>query len=152
MKKYLLPFIMISFFLSACSDLDEAKNELPFKEISFTQLCGWCANGQLIQIKKNGDIKYVKTFPCDPDSNIEIERTLTAEEIDNIKETFNMDDFLAIDLDQCGECYDGCDDTLILKGLDDENHSIRYDRLDEYQELNTIMDFIETLNTIRSTF
>ena len=138
---------------SSCSDsVDEMKNSVSYDEISFTFKCGWCVSGKSIVVSKDNKVKYYQTFPCTPEDNIEKERPLTEEEVKGINDIFNMESLLAINLDQCGECYDGCDETLIIKRTNEEDHLIRYDQFDEYDELLEIESLIQTILKIRNSF
>lgn len=153
MYKSISAIALLIFMLSSCSDnTEESKIEMPFEKISFNLLCGWCAGEKNIEIDKDAKIAYEKTFPCDPESNIKEERTLTEEEAQALIAVYELEPLLSIDLNQCGECYDGCDDTLIIEGSNGENHSIRYDQFDSYEELETIRPFIESLQALRDSF
>ncbi|MDF1694317.1 MAG: hypothetical protein P1U56_00705 [Saprospiraceae bacterium] len=153
MNRFASAIILFVFIIASCSDNSEGeRNDLPFKSITFRQVCGWCVAGQNIAITEDQMVRYTKSFPCTPEDNIEKERALSETEIQEINETFNLETLLSIDLNQCGECYDGCDDTITFEGLDGENHSIKYDQFDNYPELEEIKSFVVTLETIRSSF
>ena len=140
-------------FASSCSnEAEEELKNLPFESISFSQLCGWCVAGHSITIENDETVKFSQTFPCKPEDNIEKSRPLTEDEVQSIIEVFQLEAIESIDLDQCGECYDGCDDTLVFEKSDESNHLIRYDQFDKYDELVKIKDLVETLQKIRDSF
>jgi len=136
---------------SSCGTEEEElpKGALPFESLTFSLSCGWCIGNHSIEIKDDTNIDY---YYRNCSEEFESNRTLTEDEIQKIKDFFVLEDILNISLDQCGECYDGCDDTIILKGLNGENHTIRYDQFDDYDELIQISRLIETLLEIRLSF
>jgi len=139
---------------SSCSDQEESSNQvLAFETITFSSNCGWCTEGEEIIITKELEVEYFKSFPCSPENNIKKERSLTEEEIQRLNEVFELEKILAIELDQCGQCYDGCDDTLSVIGTEGESQTIRYDKeFDEFAELQEIEPLIETILEIRNSF
>jgi len=155
MKRITISFLLIAFMFSSCSEnieIEEERNVLPFETISFNQVCGWCLGRQSLSITEDQMVKYLQNFPCGEEDNVKADRMLTEKEIQELNETFDLENFLSIKFDQCGECYDGCDDTIILEGLEGENHTIRYDSFDKYEELQGIKPFVETLLKIRNSF
>jgi len=139
---------------SSCSDQEVNSNQVStFETITFSSNCGWCTEGEEIIITKEQKVEYSKSFPCSPEDNINKERSLTEEEIQRLNEVFELDKILAIELDQCGQCYDGCDDTLSVIGTEGESQIIRYDKeFDEFAELQEIGLLIETILKIRNSF
>ena len=139
---------------SSCSDQEESSNQVSaFETITFSSNCGWCTEGEEIIITKELEVEYFKSFPCSPENNIKKERSLTEEEIQRLNEVFELEKILAIELDQCGQCYDGCDDTLSVIGTEGESQTIRYDKeFDEFAELQEIEPLIETILEIRNSF
>lgn len=154
MVRFIITSIVFSLMLTACSSEDDVdlKNILPLESISFEGRCGWCAGGVSIIITKDKKVKYLKSSPCSPEDNVEKERLLTEEEIQGLNEVFELETFLAIDLDQCGKCYDGCDETIKVEGSKGENHFIRYDHFNRYSVLLEIDDLIEAVSEIRNSF
>jgi hypothetical protein len=148
----IIAFVALILAASCSENMNEDINVLPFASITFTQNCGWCQYGESILISQNQKVEYLRAFPCTPENNIKKERLLTTEELQSIHKAFDLETLLSIDLDHCGACYDGCDDTFIIKGLSSENHEFRYDQMDQYVELNKIEALLEILLTIRGSF
>ena len=153
MIKYTITILFfIILFLSSCSDnIDDNKTDLPFEKMEYALTCGWCLIDLSIEIAKDGNVTYTETIPCPLQINSR-ERTLTDEEKQDIKNAFDLETILNIELDECGACVDGCDDTIILKSSDGTEQFIRYDNFSAYSELEEIKELVEVLSEVRSSF
>ena len=153
MIKYSIATLLFTvFFLTSCSDdLYVDNTVLPFEKIEYTRTCGWCVGQIDIEITKDRKVNFTRTTPCPLQIN-NLERSLTDEEFQSIKNVFDLENVLNVELDDCGACLDGCDETIILNSSYGHEHFIRYKHLSLYSELDEIEGLVNVLEEIRNSF
>lgn len=151
MKK-LFYFLSFMILFTACHKDDDAfdfsKKEL---EITSGYVCGWCAGADSI-VMVNDVYKYNAFNPCAGEAinNQEKTGTVQAEQWNELVQLLDFDDFLAIDINTCHVCADGCDYWVRIR-QGNETHEIRYGSLqDDSLTLAPVWPFLEKLDSLKN--
>ncbi len=121
------------------------KDEL---QISISTAGGWCSGSDSMTISKNKSV-YVYRTTCKSDAKI-INSTTSISDWNELTNLLDSDRFKSVNLNSCGICYDGIDETVSIKS-GAFYHSIRYDNLND-AKLNVIRPFIDQLRIIRDNY
>ena len=152
MKKYFLLLTAISLLFNACEKKDTDNEVLeidyPGMIIKSGYTCGWCVGGDsLILTGESG--QYYYGSPC-YEGYYDTTFSVDANTWKELNDLLDLDKFLAIDINKCYMCADGCDYWLSIE-YDTISHYIRYGYPDS-AVVAPIQPFIDKLNEIQSRF
>lgn len=116
-------------------------------QIRISSAGGWCSGSDSLTLSKDQAV-YVFRTTCQSDEKTISENT-DPTEWNALVDVSNAEKFNAINLDACGVCYDGSDETITIRDKDIA-HTIRYDKLDD-SRLDAIRPFINKLRLIRDS-
>ncbi|HKJ78903.1 MAG TPA: hypothetical protein VKA10_05185 [Prolixibacteraceae bacterium] len=108
----------------SCAEENPEISETYF--IEFGSECGWCAGMEYIKITEQ-KIVYTRTIPCGEEKGTQTESEIISEaDWQELQNSFDYDQFLTLDYDECNVCADGCDEILRITRAG-ETHQLRYD-------------------------
>ncbi|HRN49034.1 MAG TPA: hypothetical protein PK110_05325 [Niabella sp.] len=154
MRFLFLPFLLAFIFIaiSSCQKNANSWNVNPDIDkinISIKSAAGWCAPGDSLFInKKKTDYTY---FPssCSDEGKLTTNNTNATQWAELIA-LLDIEKFKEIDLDECGVCFDGVDERIIIS-QGKFSHSIKFYNLNN-EKLKPMKDFIYKLYEIRAGF
>jgi len=147
MNKFLVIWGLLSTIVLSC----EKDNPVNYAElydrliIKYGTTCGWCGGADTLFISENVTV-YKFYNPC-YDNDYQKNETTSKDEWNDLLATFNLEDFLEIDINTCYYCADGCDDWIYVQN-DTVSHQIRYGFRDS-TEIKTIRPFVDKLESQR---
>ena len=116
----LICFLLFSF--SCTNDLEEAFNKSNF-ELTYISACGWCSGSYELNIINNkASFQYHAVCDNVPRNS---KKELTNQEIEELNLNSLFDEIKVLNIDKCGICYDGCDETITIS-KDNKEYSIRF--------------------------
>lgn len=144
-KHFYITNTLVLFFLliaNSCTKESNYEKKNPNFDFTYTSACGWCAGSYELRIVNN-----LATFEyhavCDNQPRT-FERELTNKEIEDL----NLSDLYAeiklLNIDNCGVCYDGCDEKLQFN----EGENEYFIRFTNDKEVTQLVDYIETIRNI----
>jgi len=136
--------VVLSLLLAAACETENVYNE--DIQISFGTICGWCAGGDSLVLKK-AIVTYEYNSPCDTNDYTK-DSVLSAKEWNDIVALVDMEKFKAITINTCAVCADGCD-TWLLINSGNESHRISYTDADS-AAITSIKPLIDKLTEIKS--
>ena len=134
-------------FLISCNN-EGSENPLQGTEVQYHTICGWCTGMSQLNIT-GSDAELVSFDGCTASDSQK--QTLDSSILDQLEELLSEVDEQTIDLNQCGECYDGCEEQLIFTYEDGTEHKIVFDNRD-YQEVDQLEDLLELLEEVEDSF
>ena len=137
MKQFLKTagIIVFALFLSSCAE-EQPEIDKSFY-IEFVTECGWCAGQEYIKVTEQ-KVLYTLAIPCGENEGTTTDsRNLTAEEWQEIIDSFDYDQFLTLNYNECNVCVDGCDE-IIRINEEDEIHELRYSPGEEIQGMENL--------------
>ena len=150
MIRLITPLIILIFLgLASCQKSAYVhqfdKNEL---QISISSRGGWCAGADSLTIGAEKTV-YVHRKTCKDDFKTENLDT-NSPEWNALVSLLDTDKFNAVDINECGVCYDGTDLRITVK-QGNFRHSILFDKIDD-PRLTIIKPFIEKLISVRNQY
>jgi hypothetical protein len=125
MQKSLLLFRILFVIILVNGSCQETSDWASYPQIEYETACGWCAGSTLITIKGN-EASYKRFIPCGENKGtVQKSRHLTADQMIILEDIFDFDKFLKLDINECGVCFDGCDERLKIT-KDGTTHEIKY--------------------------
>jgi hypothetical protein len=136
--RYLFRICLVIFLFS--SSCKESQDWTTFSQIEYETACGWCAGSTRLIIE--GNIGYRKrSIPCGENKGtVEGTLHLNADQLVNLENSFDFEEFLDLEINECGVCFDGCDERLKIT-KDGTTHEIRY-------LINKVPEEVDSLRTI----
>ena len=114
--------IVILLVAASCK---ESSDLTSCSQFEYETACGWCAGSTLIIVGGN-EVSYKRIIPCGENKGIvEKSRHLNADQLVILENSIDFDKFLDLEINQCGVCFDGCDERLKIT-KDGTKHEIRY--------------------------
>lgn len=111
-------------------------------EFRYISACGWCAgSSELSIVNKMATFQYHAVCENTPRS---FKKELTNNEFEELKLAELYETIKTLEINECGVCYDGCDETLTFIENETE-YSIRFTN-DE--KISQIKDQIEKIRTL----
>ena len=109
MSKLIFLIVLLTLLHGSCSKSDNGDESAI---IEYEMACGRCS-GTTSLVIRGGDASYLKTIPCGTNkSTISKNLNLRAIEWENLLKSFNHSQFLKLSVNECGVCFDGCDERL----------------------------------------
>lgn len=88
---------------------------------------------------------YTRTIPCGENKGTDKDsRAISEEEWQNLKNSIDYDQFLALDYNECNLCADGCDEIIRIT-KPGETHTIRYDPEQNIGEVLQLQTYLREL-------
>ena len=108
--------------LSSCNKPDDIDESII---IEYEMACGWCA-GTTSLVIEGRRISYLKIIPCGNNKGT-TSKNLTLRDIEweNLLKSFDQNRFLKLTINECGVCFDGCDERIKITKNGNE-HEIRF--------------------------
>jgi hypothetical protein len=114
--------LVVLLVVASC---EESSDWASSPQIEYETACGWCAGSWRIIIEGN-EVSYKRIIPCGENKGtIEKSRHLNADQLVILENSFDFDKFLKLDINECGVCFDGCDERLKIS-KEGKTHEIRY--------------------------
>jgi hypothetical protein len=127
---------LLLFFTLSCSDRNDEERSLI---IEYETACGWCAGSTLLIIE-DGVANYTRTIPCGINKGTTNKTLLLGKsELDNIFKSYSQQQFLNLTINECGVCFDGCDERVKII-LSSSEHQIKYLPAHVPDEINSLRD------------
>ena len=146
MNKYLIFLFIVVMISCAKDDLSVDKSEKTDYIFQYEYRCGWCFGAQQITITGN-ELTFVHEPYCDLDSQNE-KTTLSDDDLEDL----NLEELLLkvqqMQLNECGVCYDGCDEVIRFI-VGEQTYEIIFDDDEQVIEL---MDHVEKLREITAGY
>ena len=150
MKKISFLFPILITIILACEDNEPIKNDNEILNYDGLVLkagfiCGWCAGGDSVTITEN--VTYYEYTNYCYNGGYDSTRATDEETWQELNNLLDLDKLLAIDINKCYMCADGCD-TWIAIEYDTISHYIRFG----YQDsaiVAPVQPLIDKLNEIR---
>ena len=122
MNKLIYSIILSILILGSCSKTDDRDESII---IEYEMACGWCA-GTTSLVIEGGRISYSKIIPCGTNKGT-TSKNLTLRDIEweNLLKSYDQTRFLKLTINECGVCFDGCDERLKIT-KDGTTHEIKY--------------------------
>ncbi|QGY43797.1 hypothetical protein GM418_09030 [Maribellus comscasis] len=139
-KNYFL-IMLIPLLFTFCSKSDDEFGEHGSITIEFGSVCGWCVGEEKI-IVSSVKTDYYKNIPCGENKGT-INKTdaITSDEWEEIFSSFDYNDFLELEYDECNVCADGCDEFIIII-KNESSHEIRYTPSKEIEGLEELRQLL----------
>jgi hypothetical protein len=139
-------------FIAALSTMSCVNHDMPETleglVIKTGESCGWCAGSDSLTLTEA--TTYYEYHPA-CGGKAKYKRTNTdTQRWNELLATLDVEKFLAIDVNTCNVCADGCDVTIYLR-KDNITHQIRFG-LGQSPETVPIKPFVDKLNAWREEF
>ena len=143
MKFYssLLFMILISILFVYCSDSDDEFGEHGPIVIEYGTFCGWCAGEEKITVS-SVKTDYFRNIPCgENEETTNKTKKMSLEKWNEIILSFDYNQFLTLDYNECNVCADGCDEFIIITKRG-ESHEIRYSPSEEIEGIKELRQIL----------
>lgn len=132
--------LLVPVLFVFCSEQEDEFGKHGEVVIEFGTGCGWCAGEERITVS-SAKAEYYRNIPCgEEEGTTRKTQAMTSEEWEEIISSFDHDQFLTLDYNECNVCVDGCDEFIIIT-QNGSSHEIRYspseeiDGMDELRQL-----------------
>ncbi|MGK6350485.1 hypothetical protein [Parapedobacter sp. DT-150] len=123
MKTRILPHFVVLFLTlatSACKKNDRLTFDEPM--ISLRTYVGWCAPNDSLTIGKDHSL-WIHYASCNDEVGVKKQWATESTDHEELLELLSTGDFTALDMNECGACYDGTTYTVTVRD-GNRKHSI----------------------------
>lgn len=145
MKSLLFGLAIASIFIIGCSEGESPTADI--ERFEYNTLCGWCVGISFLVIEGN-EVTFTEEMQCTAQESIT--RELSLSEIDALQSALSAVDPNTIQLNECGECFDGCEEQLVF-GESGNLHRIIFNSRD-YPQLDELEELLEVVVEIKDSF
>lgn len=144
MKALLLAVVAATLLFVPFSCAEEKLDINETNVIEFGGECGWCAGQEYIKITEQ-KIEYTRTIPCGEEKGTHTESEKISEaDWQELQNSFDYDQFITLDYDECNVCVDGCDEILRIT-REGETHQLRYDPGQEITDVASLQTKLQEI-------
>lgn len=140
MFKFSTAILIIVVFISLSCLKEDDKPELDDSYvIEYGFQCGWCGGTGFITIMP-GEITYQRIIPCgEKEGEVTLSDELDSDEWEELLSSYDHDQFLNLEYNQCNVCVDGCDEIIRIRA-NNHTHEITYSPGDTIPGLLDLQD------------
>lgn len=135
--------MLLLFITQSCTKENESNKFESDFVFTYISACGWCGGSYELTIVNNlASFEYYAVCDNKPRS---FEKELSNYEIDNLNLSELYDEIKLLEIDNCGVCVDGCDESIIF--IEDGNkYSIRF------RNEENVAHILDNISKIRDLF
>jgi hypothetical protein len=150
MKNLLLTLIILSILICSCEKEKNIANNGLYEGlvIKYGTTCGWCGGTDSLIISEN--ITVYKYYSMCYDNEYQKSEITGKDDWNDLLVSFDLEDFLDININTCYYCADGCDDWIYIQN-NTVSHQIRYGLRDSLK-IQPISPFVDKLESLRLKF